>query len=133
MPSVTISVNKLASVTEGSGKPLTVTTELGSTIIEIQGDLQIPSQRPQEAGTDPEHRFVEHEGRDILRFGEVSYDMETKKACMYVGRKQRLLGTVVKLDPPLGILRFRAETSSVELEDVIRYKLLFKDRPLPII
>ncbi|AET39945.1 Ctf8p Ecym_5171 [Eremothecium cymbalariae DBVPG len=132
MPSATISVNKLLPLFTKENASVSVTTQLGNTILEIQGDLEVPLRRPECGDEDIEQRFIDHDGRDIIRFGILSYDMETKRASLYVGHKQRLVGDIIKLDPPLGILKFNKACESVELLDLIHYKVIFKERPLPI-
>lgn len=128
MPAVIISVSKLQNLfQEGDGT--TIATPLGNTLLEIQGDLQFPSEPP---SNDEDERFSEYEEENVVRFGVLSFDSEYKKATLYVGEKQRLLGSVVKLETPLGLLKFDHETNRVELEDVINYKVIFKERPLPI-
>lgn len=110
-------------------QPLVVLTPLGKTIIEIQGDLELPTHIPPEEGQSEE---------DVsLRFGlldiqENDDDPTLSRVTLYVGKKQRLLGKVVSLDVPLGLLQFEKTQNKVILRDVIRYKIIFQDRPLPI-
>lgn len=131
MPSVTISTSKLQSLlaSKVSDDYVSVLTPLGNTILEIQGDLDVPKTPPAD---DPDQRFFQQDGVDVVRFGLLSLDVTQKKATLYVGKKQRLLGSIVKLEAPLGMLKFNSETQIVELEDIIKYKIIFKDRPLPI-
>lgn len=132
MPSVDISINKLIDIfSKDADTSTTINTPLGHVMIEIQGDLLYPSKR-----IDPENdvdcRFIRQDGEDMVRFGILSYDLQTRKATLFIGSKQRMLGQIVKIDPPLGVLKFDKEDGTVSLRDVIRYKILFKDRPLPI-
>ncbi|BAO40532.1 chromosome transmission fidelity protein 8 [Kluyveromyces marxianus] len=132
MPSVDISINKLIDIfSKDADASTTINTPLGHVMIEIQGDLLYPSKR-----IDPENdvdcRFIRQDGEDMVRFGILSYDLQTRKATLFIGSKQRMLGQIVKIDPPLGVLKFDKEDGTVSLRDVIRYKILFKDRPLPI-
>lgn len=95
-------------------------------VLEIQGDLEIP------LVPHDDERFIKHHGTDIVRFGLLSINEEKKTATLFVGRKQRLLGSLVKLDTPLGLLKFDRESGTVEMQDIFTYKIIFKDRPLPI-
>lgn len=128
MPAAEISVSKLKALFQNDGT-VAVVTPLGNTLLEIQGELEFPSEPPQAHEDD---KFTRYHDEDIVRFGLLSLDKESKKATMFVGDKQRLLGTVVKLDTPLGLLHFDHDLGTVDLQDIIRYKIIFKDRPLPI-
>lgn len=85
-------------------------------MLEIQGDLQIEANPQEENAT--------------VRFGQLQ--IQDKQATLFIGTKQRLLGQLVALDPPLGLMKFDKETQKVQLMDFIEWKVLFKDRPLPI-
>ncbi|CEP60968.1 Ctf8p LALA0_S02e03774g [Lachancea lanzarotensis] len=128
MPVAEVNVSKLRALFQNDGN-VTVTTPLGNTLLEIQGDLEFPLVPP---ANDADNKFSIYNNEDIVRFGLLQVDSDSKKATMLVGEKQRLLGSVVKLDSPLGLLKFDHLTGSVDLQDVIRYKIIFKDRPLPI-
>ncbi|SCU80802.1 LANO_0B01200g1_1 [Lachancea nothofagi CBS 11611] len=128
MPSVEISVSKLKILFENEGN-VSVTTPLGNTLLEIQGELEFPLTLPT---NDVNKKFGKFNDEHIVRFGLLQVDEASKKATMLVGEKQRLLGSVVKLETPLGLLKFDQSTGSVDLQDIIRYKIIFKDRPLPI-
>lgn len=119
MPSVHITKEQLLALAEGA---TTVWTPQGNVLLEIQGDLEISNVQ-----ADHEARLI---GDKEVRFGLLC--VEGTNATMYIGKKQRLLGTVVELDTPLGVLRFSAPDKKVVLTDIIRSKIIFKDRPLPI-
>ena len=71
---------------------------------------------------------------------------------LYIGKSQRLLGNVVKLSTPLAVLRiplknedemmvdsnndnvnkFKQEEELIKLVDIVKAKVIFKQRPLPI-
>ncbi|CAH02118.1 Ctf8p [Kluyveromyces lactis] len=132
MPSVDISVNQLIDIfAEDRDTPPTVSTSLGHVMIEIQGDLQHP-QKSIDPALDVDSRFIEHEGNGLVRFGILSYDLETKHVTLFIGNKQRLMGSIVKIEPPLGLLKFDKADGTVSLRDVLKYKIIFKNRPLPI-
>lgn len=132
MPSVDISINKLIDIfSKDADASTTINTPLGHVMIEIQGDILYPSKRI-DPENDVDFRFIRQDGEDMVRFGILSYDLQTRKATLFIGSKQRMLGQIVKIDLPLGVLKFDKEDGTVCLRDVIRYKILFKDRPLPI-
>lgn len=126
MPSVTISTSQIRSLFESGQKQVGVTTPLGNMMLEIQGDLEIPST------AHDDDRFTKYEGFDIVKFGLLHINPENKTATLFIGKKQRLLGSVVKLDTPLGMLKFNHDSGTVEMQDVFNYKVIFKNRPLPI-
>lgn len=132
MPCAEISVNQLVNLfSRNSNEPTMINTSLGNVMIEIQGDLVYPTTK-MDSTIDVDERFIEEEGKELVRFGILSYDPESKNVTLFIGKKQRLLGTMEKLEPPLGILRFNKCDETVMLHDIIRYKILFKNRPLPI-
>lgn len=126
MPSVTISTSQIRTLLQSDEKQTSVITPMGNMILEIQGDLQVPSV-PQD-----NERFSKFQGSDIVRFGLLSIDMEKSSAILFIGKKQRLLGSLVKLDTPLGLLKFNHDSGTVEMQDIFNYKVIFKNRPLPI-
>lgn len=124
---VPISKSQLLQLNNDSNteeQPLVVMTPLGNAILEIQGDLELPSSHSEDESV----RF------GLLDIQENKEDPIMSKVTLFVGKKQRLLGKVVSLETPLGLLHFHAESNQrkVKLEDIIRYKILFQDRPLPI-
>lgn len=133
MPSVTVSSNQLQSLFKSDAQQTAITTSLGNTLLEIQGDLEIPSQ-PSENNEDEngDKRFAVYRNENIVRFGLLTIGADNKSATLYVGKKQRLLGNIVKLDPPLGLLKFENNTGAVEMQDIFNYKIIFSNRPLPI-
>lgn len=63
-----------------------------------------------------------------------------KRAYLYVGRYQRMTGEVKKLPRPIAVLQRRnsttrsssAEVEELEVVEIVRYKILFKNRPEPV-
>lgn len=70
-----------------------------------------------------------------------------KRVYLYVGRYQRMTGEVKKLPMPLAVVRRRetrpsesesedananANTEELELVEIVKYKLVFKNRPEPV-
>ncbi|QHS73827.1 Ctf8p [Saccharomyces paradoxus] len=132
MPSVDIDATQWQKLTQSREKQATVITPLGMMVLEIQGELKLPKDFASLAKKDSQHdgRFSEQGGQTIIRFGSLQIDGE--RATLFVGKKQRLLGKVTKLDVPMGIMHFNSKDNKVELVDVMKYKITFKDRPLPI-
>lgn len=61
----------------------------------------------------------------------------SNRVYLFVGKHQRLTGEVKKLPKPLAIVRRKTqaegvEGESLEIAEIVRYKLLFAHRPEPV-
>lgn len=114
--------------------PTVLTTALGNTIIEIQGELILPDEKPVGLTPEQEEKYSQLDGITwAVEFGKL--ELDGKKATLYIGTSQRLLGQVKTLDPPLGLMRFPQSDGTdedIELVDVLKHKIIFTGRPLPI-
>jgi chromosome transmission fidelity protein 8 len=141
--------------------PHILQTPSGLAILELQGTINLPSLDDQGAvphRTDAEDRdptitaFETPIGK--LMFPDYSPQTTSpddtkwmKRVYLYVGRYQRMTGEVKKLAQPLALVQKRkkhshsdgngeriAESEGEELEivEIIKYKLLFKNRPEPV-
>lgn len=125
-----------------SANSCVVSTPFGLSIVEIQGELNIPTNAPQDTeGLDPE--YVSNFARvddiyEAVRFGKMDIDEKNPaKVVLFVGKSQRLLGSVESLPTPLGVLRVPVGENTegekgIQIIDVIHKKIIFKQRPLPI-
>lgn len=99
-------------------------------MLEIQGELNLPH-----VALNHNHDTVlvnkEHQA---VKFGRLEFDDSTpSKVVLYIGNSQRLLGSIVDLSVPLGVLRITTDgEQGVDMVDIIKKKLIFKDRPLPV-
>lgn len=115
-----------------------ISTPFGLCIIEIQGELNVPLLPPSSEGIDPEflELFAKVNNMEIaVKFGALEFDeRDPSKVVMFVGKSQRLLGTVETLREPLGVLKVPNEkvNDSMEIVDIIKKKIIFRQRPLPI-
>lgn len=132
MPSVNIDFEKCV---ENTAKPVTISTPYGLAIIEIQGELNVP------VGMPPDHASEEYKANftkvndefSAVKFGQLEFDEKDKtRAVLYIGKSQRLLGNIVSLSTPLGVLRIDSSKKDVKMVDIIYKKIIFKERPLPI-
>lgn len=126
MPSVNVSKRQLQALLQSDQRQTSVSTPLGNMMLEIQGDLEIPHQWHDDA------RFTMDGDHESVRWGLLHIETARNNATLFVGRKQRLLGLLVKLDTPLGLIKFNQDEGTVEVQDIFYYKVLFKSRPLPI-
>ena len=56
-----------------------------------------------------------------------------KMVYLYVGKHQRLTGQVKKLPKAMAVLRKKeADTESLEISEIIKYKIVFSQRPEPV-
>lgn len=118
-----------------------VSTPFGLSILEIQGELNLPSAPPTNpAGVDPEYlgNFAKVDDiYDAVKFGRMEFDESNpSRVVLYIGKSQRLLGSVETLREPLGVLKVSTvankDDNSMKFMDVIHKKIIFKQRPLPI-
>lgn len=155
MPSLDISFN---SNLNNENNSTLISTSLGLTLIEIQGDLSLPNFKPNGLNSKEENLFKKveipdlfkesnnnnNDKIDMVKFGHLEIDTSSKKATLFISTTQRLIGTIEKIDPPLGILKITKNDndidkskdinnqSSCEIIDIIKNKIIFKNRPLPI-
>lgn len=55
-----------------------------------------------------------------------------KRVYLYVGRYQRMTGEVKKLPQPIAIVQRRGETDELEIREIVKFKMIFKNRPEPV-
>lgn len=119
-----------------------ISTPFGLSLLEIQGDLNLPAQAPTDVTdvdmhTESIQNFIKvDEIYDAVKCGKLEFDpLDTSKVTLYIGNSQRLLGSLVKIDPPLAVLRIPlkdGQETSMDIVDIVSKKLIFKQRPLPI-
>lgn len=181
MPAVNVSFESVvgrqgrADKENGCGDFSTVVaTPLGLALVEIQGELSIPKETPAGLSVGEQGLFTrvplpalyrespesregggsgDAEDVEVVKFGRLELDEELQRATLFISTTQRLIGTVEKIDPPLGVLkvvhagpeRTAAESATrsddvssaaagqvCEMIDVVGTKIIFKHRPLPI-
>src|ERR1700744_6397971 len=114
--------------------PELIQTPSGLAIVEIQGTIHTPPVS-----------FDEEDVKDITdtKVGNLVfplYDEESsddtawmKMVYLYVGKHQRLTGQVKKLPKAMAVLRKKeADTESLEISEIIKYKIVFSQRPEPV-
>lgn len=114
--------------------PHVVTTALGNALLEIQGELILPGEKPEILTAEEQDNYTQLDGvLWAVKLGKL--ELEGNKAVLYIGTSQRLLGEVKTVDPPLALLRFPEDSNNddlIEMVDVIKHKIIFTGRPLPI-
>ncbi|KAI1817594.1 hypothetical protein GGS20DRAFT_505842 [Poronia punctata] len=131
----------------GSENPLPqlMQTPSGLALLELQGTINLPE-------IDASGSETSGHGLEIGRITFPDYDPDSegtawlKSVHMYVGQHQRLTGELKKLPKPLAIIRRKpgtgsdtvmadsAETTTEDLEvvEIVKYKLMFSNRPEPV-
>ncbi|KAF6006293.1 hypothetical protein HII13_003224 [Brettanomyces bruxellensis] len=120
-----------------------VSTPAGLFLIEIQGELNIPTKKPDGLNEEEEKLFITRKVpniytdndkpcKDLVRFGKIEIHEQSGEAILYISTSQRLEGKIESLDSPLGILKIPQGDESCEMLDVIKKRLVFRNRPLPI-
>ncbi|CAZ82595.1 unnamed protein product [Tuber melanosporum] len=117
-------------------------TPSGLAIVEVQGTINLPQQLS--TATASSNAQQSHEtpvGRLIFPDGDLT---PSKQVYLYIGKNQRLTGEVKELATPLGVLRRRDnatgggggergwEGEELEIFEIVRWKLLFSQRPEPV-
>jgi chromosome transmission fidelity protein 8 len=125
--------------------PQLLQTPSGLALLELQGTINLPPTEQDEYDTTPAPQSPNGVSYETP-IGKLMFpDYSTlnpddtkwmKRAYLYVGRYQRMTGEVKKLPKPIALLQKRA-SSSTEIEDlevveIIRYKVFFKNRPEPV-
>lgn len=141
MPVRALATDKLEESLRGES-PSLVMTPMGLAMVEIQGELNVPHTKPVGLAPEEEALFKTHQlppflradgPVDTVKIGHVDLDIPAMSATLFVSTTQRLVGKIVKLDPPLGVLRLgKDESDPCEMVDVVKTKLIFSSRPLPI-
>ncbi|KAI9901722.1 hypothetical protein N3K66_003539 [Trichothecium roseum] len=122
--------------------PELLQTPSGLAILELQGTINLPSDGPGgEPARDAQVGRVEFP--DYVPGAEGSAWM--RSVHMYVGQHQRLTGEVKKLPKALAVVRRRdgggggddelegeGEEGSLEVVEIVKYKLMFSNRPEPV-
>ncbi|KAI3403325.2 hypothetical protein KGF56_003913 [Candida oxycetoniae] len=159
LPSSSVPVSRLPSSSISPSRldlPPVVTTSYGLTLLEIQGELNLPSQKPacasckelSESEKEKLSQFITIDDiYDAVKFGNLQFDSKDEsKVTLFIGKSQRLVGSIVKLNIPLGLMKIPVmdpnriitdddgddEKDKIEMIDIIRAKMIFKQRPLPI-
>lgn len=124
-----------------------ISTPYGLSILEIQGELNLPKSVPEDdeiaSGGDYVSNFATIDSiYHAVKFGRLDFDAnDHTKVTLFIGKSQRLLGNLVDLDTPLGVLRItrsyqlaesNRDDNQLKMVDIIRKKIIFKQRPLPI-
>ncbi|KAG0682816.1 hypothetical protein C6P40_000958 [Pichia californica] len=127
-----------------------ISTSLGLTIIEIQGDLSLPKDKPSGLNEKEIQLFNQfnlpsflsdsNDPVDMVKFGRLEIDDSLKRATLFISTTQRLIGSIEKIDPPLGLLKVSSSNDldhnksekNCQMIDIINTKIIFKNRPLPI-
>ncbi len=121
-----------------------LSTPAGLFLIEIQGELNIPSKKPVGLSEEEKQLFIKRKlpsvytdrdkpPKDLVKFGRIEIHEGSGEAVLYISTSQRLEGKIESLDPPLGILKIpEGDDQNCEMLDVIKKRLVFRNRPLPI-
>lgn len=146
IPLRTPSPSRSLSTSSPNPLPEILHTPSGLAIIEIQGTLHLPSL------TDTHPVGTTRIGRLVFPLLEKQHPQEKpvsdawmKSVHLYIGQHQRMTGEAKKLAKPLAIIRksssngtpqdstvASADIEELEIVEIIRYKLVFSQRPEPV-
>lgn len=95
--------------------PQMIQTPSGMAIVEIQGEVVSKS----------------HLQEGSRRVGTIEFS--EKNAILVIDGKQRMRGSIKKLDKPLGLLKMDPENrNQVDLVEIVTHKVSFTDIPEPV-
>lgn len=130
--------------------PQLLQTPSGLALLELQGAINLPSPDP---GEDVDDDDQDGAGAAVIPIGRVDFpdyrpdalDPSStswmKRVYLYVGQHQRLAGEVKKLPKPVAVVRRRgggtaedadAPAEELEVVEIVKYKLVFSQRPEPV-
>ncbi|ABN67722.2 predicted protein [Scheffersomyces stipitis CBS 6054] len=156
MPSAIVDLSGVRSIANSERSSVNtpddvISTPFGLSLIEIQGELNLPHEAPinvQKNDTNAEYirNFVTvDEIKHAVNFGQLQLDeKDPSKVTLFIGKSQRLLGSIVELDLPLGVMKIplnqdtspengnEKQKEDIQIVDIVRKKMIFKQRPLPI-
>lgn len=125
--------------------PQLLQTPSGLALLELQGTINVPSsENEHDTGYENSPNSNTIAASYETPIGKLMFpdyspqnpnDTEwMKRAYLYVGRYQRMTGEVKKLPRPIAVLQKRAGCLEEELEvvEIVRYKVFFKNRPEPV-
>ncbi|KAK1954572.1 hypothetical protein LY78DRAFT_562962, partial [Colletotrichum sublineola] len=123
--------------------PPLIKTPSGLALLEMQGTINLPQFTPDENNGQSEPEvligkvvFPDYHP-DTQEEGSTAW---MKRVFLYVGQHQRLHGEVKKLPKAMAIIRRRGEgtpgkdreTEELEIAEIIKYKIMFGNRPEPV-
>jgi chromosome transmission fidelity protein 8 len=138
--------------------PTLLQTPSGLALLEIQGDINLPSHDDEDAITSTENNGISTAqetpiGRLIFPDYDAAHPASMawmKRVYMYVGKHQRLTGEVKKLPKAIAVIRKRPGTGQdgeemeivegdgseskeeLEIVEIIKFKIIFSARPEPV-
>ncbi|KAJ5160833.1 uncharacterized protein N7482_007837 [Penicillium canariense] len=124
--------------------PQLLQTPSGLALLELQGTINVPAFESEQNSHAEDPASAESASYETpigkLMFPDYSVHNPDdtkwmKRAYLYVGRYQRMTGEVKKLPRPIAVLQKRAGavgTEELEIVEIVRYKVFFKNRPEPV-
>ncbi|KAJ6155127.1 hypothetical protein N7470_005693 [Penicillium chermesinum] len=122
--------------------PQLLQTPTGLALLELQGTINLPEHEQDDSANEPPTTATSYEtpvGKLMFPDYSANNPDDTKwmkRAYLYVGRYQRMTGEVKKLPRPIAVLQKRPssaqDTEELEVVEIVRYKVFFKNRPEPV-
>ncbi|KAJ5589823.1 hypothetical protein VI817_003461 [Penicillium citrinum] len=126
--------------------PQLLQTPSGLAILELQGTINLPISEDEDNQYTSQESNSNANGADFeTPIGKLIFPDYSplnpddtkwmKRVYLYVGRYQRMTGEVKKLPRPIAMLQKRAPSATneeLEVVEIIRYKIFFKNRPEPV-
>ncbi|PYH45237.1 Ctf8 family protein [Aspergillus saccharolyticus JOP 1030-1] len=155
MPAITLHPHASRSPSRVANPlPQLLQTPSGLALLELQGTINIPSHDEASTSAEPADSRSQEPSVFETPIGKLMFpdyspqgpaDDTTwmRRVYLYVGRYQRITGEVKKLPKPLAIVQRRStqvpargsarnDVDELEVVEVVRYKIYFKNRPEPV-
>ena len=160
MASITLHPRSLPQLASTSPLPELLQTPSGLALLELQGIINFPKNNDENNDDDSsDSQPADERTKKTIPVGRVAFPDYNpaspafdpastawmKSVYMYVGEHQRLLGEVKKLPKALGVVRRRGVVHAgalghgneegveeLELVEVVKYKIVFEQRPEPV-
>lgn len=115
-----------------------VSSSVGLFLLDIQGELSLPFEPSSDSSMVNSTKVTVDEIYKAIKFGKLILDRDNLlRATLFIGKSQRLLGKIENLPKPVGVLVVPSNSEMnlsqpVKLIDIVYKKLIFDERPLPI-
>ncbi|KAJ5489692.1 hypothetical protein N7539_004582 [Penicillium diatomitis] len=153
MPSIPLHPRSARGTQSGAADPAhnplpqLLQTPSGLALLELQGTINVPT--PETESDDDIHGSFAQPATYETPIGKLmfpDYSVHNpddtqwmKRVYLYIGRYQRMTGEVKKLPRPIAVLRKRCDneiktagSEELEVVEIVRYKVFFKNRPEPV-
>jgi chromosome transmission fidelity protein 8 len=124
MPAISLNQAHGQDLLRSNPLPEILHTPSGLALLELQGSV-----------------LSDHEISEAINLGRLVFPADDfsqstawdgKRVFLFIGKHQRMAGEVKKLNKAIAVVRRGAQDDEVEIEEIVRYKMIFAHRPEPM-